>query len=151
MLDNNWYIIDGLLFWDFEILKNILKTFIDSDKKRILLCHYFFDLDDCDDEGDYTKGDCISEQFEYYVSNADSSVDYEKIASEVKEMLYKEYCRLFGQCDELIIEALYSKFINDEITPLSEDYIYLIKEFIARETLWPSKEQYNFINERKIL
>jgi hypothetical protein len=151
MLDSTWYIIDGLLFGDFVILENIFKTFMDSDKKRILFCHYFFDLDDCVDEGDYTKSDCIDDEFEHYKSNADSSVDYEKISAEVKDMLYREYCRLFGQCDEFVKKDLHNKFINDDINFLDEGYIYSVKEFIARETLIPHQEQYCFITERKVL
>lgn len=36
MLDNNWFIIDGFLFWGFLPLEKILKSFLDNDKKRIL-------------------------------------------------------------------------------------------------------------------
>lgn len=150
MLDNNWVIIDGFSLFDVLKKQNILSAFMNSDKKRILFSHYFFDLDDCDGAPDYSKDQCISEEFQYFKIKTDTSVDYDKISDEVISLLYKEYCRLYKISDESVKEELYRKFFNDEIDFFDEEFIYSVKEFIARETSKPNKERFNFINERKI-
>lgn len=151
MLDNNWCIIDGFLFGDVSTIEKVLKTFLESDKKRILFKYYVFELDDCDGAEDYSKEQCIDEEFQYFKQKADASVDYDKISDEVKSLLYKEYSRLYKTCSELIKEDLYIKFLNDEIDFFDAEFIYSIKEFIARETLKPNKEIFDFVNERKVL
>ena len=154
MLDNNWFIIDGFIFNDVLTIENILNAFMDSDKKRILFPVYFFNPDDWDFlewTSEYTKDDAISEEFENFKHGLDSSLDYNKISDGIKSLLYKEYSRLYKTWDESVKEDLYRKFLNDEIDFFDEEFIYSVKEFIAKEASKPRKESINFINERKVL
>jgi hypothetical protein len=151
MLVNNWFLIDGFRFNDFLRIENILKVFLDFDKKHILFSWYFFNLDDCDLSEDYSKDQCIDEEFEYFIKRADSSIDYDKISDEIKNRLFEEYCRLFKNCDVAMKEELYKSFIADNIDHFDEEFIYSIKEYIAREMTKPKIESLNFINERKVL
>lgn len=151
MFDNNWFVIDGFFCNDFLPMANVLNEFMDSEKKRILFSFYFFDLNDCPEDADYSKDDCISEGFEYFKERADSSINYIDLENKVMDMLCEEYTRIFEKCEVSTRDELYRMFIKDEISIFNECFIYSIKEYIARELYKPKKETYDFINERKVL
>jgi len=146
-----WYFIEGFRRKDEKSIFDILKCFTITGNK-LLFKHYFFKLEDLDNE---VRSEIIEQNFSSFCSNVilyNNKENRKKTENIIKEMLYENLKDLykFNESDENIIKnMLFEKLCLGELQGINCELLSNIKEIVAKSI----SEEYvpdvdDFINER---